>query len=116
MGGSANGGPPMKQTTKYMATAVALTIAAPAFAQTPEGSAQILNSVPSGSVTVMGLYKQDVYDLSDNKVGKIVDVLVNKEGNINVFVISVDPALGKGKHDVLVPISGVMIGRNNGKE
>jgi sporulation protein YlmC with PRC-barrel domain len=70
-------------------------------------SAQMMASVPSSSKTVADWYKQDVYDPSDSKIGKIDDVLVSDAGQVNALVIGVGGFLGVGEKDVAVPFSAV---------
>jgi sporulation protein YlmC with PRC-barrel domain len=48
----------------------------------------------------------NVYDSSDAKIGEISDVLLNKEGKVNAFMIAVGGFLGVGEKDVAVPLSG----------
>jgi sporulation protein YlmC with PRC-barrel domain len=70
-------------------------------------SAEMMSSVPSSSKTVSDWYKQDVYDSSDSKIGKIDDVLVSDSGQVNALVIGVGGFLGAGEKDVAVPFSAV---------
>jgi len=97
--------------------ALALLIAAPAMAQqgTPSAPAKTLNSLPADSGTVTNYYKQDVYDASDNKIGQIVDVLVDQEGRINALIIGVGGFLGAGEKDVAVPFNAVKGTKKNDK-
>jgi hypothetical protein len=68
-------------------------------------SAQVPNmlrlpaTVPADVTTVADYYKQNVYDISDQKLGQIDDRLVHKDGRIPVVMISVGGFLGlKSKH------------------
>ena len=70
-------------------------------------SAETMSSVPSSSKTVTDWYKQDVYDPSNNKIGKIDDVLISDTGQVNALVIGVGGFLGAGEKDVAVPFSAV---------
>src|SRR4051794_31413382 len=69
----------------------------------PAGQAQILTTIPGEALTVTHWYKQNVYDPGDNKIGEIMDVLVDKEGKINAMIIGVGGFLGIGEKDVAVP-------------
>jgi sporulation protein YlmC with PRC-barrel domain len=66
-----------------------------------------MSSVPSSSKTVSDWYKQDVYDPSNSKIGKIDDVLVSSTGQVNALVIGVGGFLGAGEKDVAVPFDAV---------
>ncbi len=91
-----------------MKTLIALTVAGlfastAAFAQPmAAGGGELLASVPSSSLTVTDWYKQDVYDPQNNKIGEIMDVLVNKDGQIQAAIVGVGGFLGAGEKDVAV--------------
>jgi sporulation protein YlmC with PRC-barrel domain len=70
-------------------------------------SAEMMSSVPSSSKTVSDWYKQDVYDPSNSKIGKIDDVLVSDSGQVNALVVGVGGFLGAGEKDVAVPFNAV---------
>jgi sporulation protein YlmC with PRC-barrel domain len=104
-----------------IASAVAIGVGSGAYAQqtttgvgTPT-SAQTMTSVPADATTVTNWYKQNVYDPSDNKIGEIADVLIDKSGKIEVFMVSVGGFLGVGEKDVAVPFSAIHATEKNGK-
>ena len=83
-------------------------------AQTPQSAprqsgpaAQILTSIPANSATVTHWYKQNVYDPSDNKIGEIMDVLVDRDGKVTALIVGVGGFLGAGEKDVAVPFNSV---------
>lgn len=99
-----------------LSAALVLLTATVAFAQQPVPTAQ--NPAPlstsnatmntaAGAVTITNFYKQNVYDQSDSKIGEIADVLVDKDGKIAAFIISVGGFLGVGEKDVSVPFQAV---------
>ena len=101
----------MKLSYAALALALASTTAS---AQAPQSAprqsgpaAQIMTSVPSDSVTVTHWYKQNVYDPGDNKIGEIMDVLVDREGKATALIIGVGGFLGMGEKDVSVPFNAV---------
>ena len=85
----------------YAVTAGALLLSSAAYA---EG---MMSSVPSSSKTVSDWYKQDVYDPSNSKIGKIDDVLVSDNGQVSALVVGVGGFLGAGEKDVAVPFTAV---------
>jgi sporulation protein YlmC with PRC-barrel domain len=105
---------PMKRFT-YAALLVVFATAtagaqAPQQAPQPSGSAaQILASIPANSVTITHWYKQNVYDPSDNKIGEIMDVLVDRAGKATALIIGVGGFLGIGEKDVAVPFDAVQV-------
>ena len=58
-------------------------------------------------MTVTHWYKQNVYDPSDNKIGEIMDVLVDRDGKVSALIIGVGGFLGMGEKDVAVPFNAV---------
>ena len=60
-------------------------------------------------------YKQNVYNSSDNKIGAIDDVLIDKEGNVSALIIGVGEFLGMGEKDVAIPFSAVRARKENNK-
>ena len=42
-------------------------------------------------------YKQDVYDPKNNKIGEIMDVLVDKSGRVTSLIVGVGGFLGAGE-------------------
>jgi sporulation protein YlmC with PRC-barrel domain len=98
-------------------TALVLALATTtASAQAPQAAprqagpaAQILASVPANSVTITHWYKQNVYDPSDNKIGEIMDVLVDREGKATALIVGVGGFLGMGEKDVAVPFNAVRV-------
>ncbi len=70
---------------------------------------QTLSSMPTNAVTITHWYKQNVYDPSDNKIGEIMDVLVDREGKATALIIGVGGFLGIGEKDVAVPFNAVQV-------
>ena len=67
-------------------------------------------------MTVTNWYKQNVYDPSDNKIGEIMDVLMDKEGKATALIVGVGGFLGAGEKDVAVPFNAVrMTTKDNNK-
>jgi sporulation protein YlmC with PRC-barrel domain len=58
-------------------------------------------------VTVTHWYKQNVYDPADNKIGEIMDVLVDRDGKVTALIVGVGGFLGMGEKDVAVPFNSV---------
>jgi sporulation protein YlmC with PRC-barrel domain len=86
-------------------------------AQTLSGPpAQILTTVPQNAMTLTHWYKQNVYDPSDNKIGEVMDVLVDHNGGISALIVGVGGFLGAGEKDVAVPFNAVQITSKNNKD
>ena len=104
-----------------MAAAFAATVTGAAFAQqttigagTP-ATTQVLTTLPQEVTTVANYYKQNVYDPSDVKIGEISDVLLNKQGKVDAFMVGVGGFLGVGEKDVAVPFDAVHATQKDGK-
>jgi len=105
-----------------LAAAIAATLTGFAQAQqsqttgaAPSTQATTLRSLPPEASTVTNWYKQDVYDPSDKKIGEISDVLVDKDGKVGAFIVSVGGFLGVGEKHVAVPFNAVHGTQKDGK-
>jgi sporulation protein YlmC with PRC-barrel domain len=109
--------------TKIMLTAViAVVMTGIAQAQqshttgvAPSDQATVLRSLPPDASTVANWYRQNVYDPSEEKIGEITDVLIEKDGKIGAFIVSVGGFLGVGEKHVAVPFRAVHATQRDGK-
>jgi sporulation protein YlmC with PRC-barrel domain len=92
-----------EKTMKILSAATCAVL----LATTSAYSAEMMSTVPSSSKTVSDWYKQDVYDPSNSKIGKIDDVLVSDSGQVNALIVGVGGFLGAGEKDVAVPFTAV---------
>jgi len=74
-----------------------------------------MSSLPQDSWTITNYYKQNVYDKSQNSIGKIDDVLIDKSGKITALMVGVGGFLGAGEKDVALPFSAVKSEKKNDK-
>jgi sporulation protein YlmC with PRC-barrel domain len=91
-----------------------------ALAQAPTAQAPSV-AAPSASSSMMRLlasdiYKANVYDNSENKIGDVTDLVINNDRNITTAVIGVGGFLGVGQKDIAVPFKDLKISSRNGKE
>ena len=102
--------------TSILIALVATCANAQAQQQRGGSAAQIMSSVPANGETITHWYKQNVYDPQDNKIGEVMDVLVDREGKATALIIGVGGFLGAGEKDVAVPFNAVqMTNKNNNK-
>jgi|HubBroStandDraft_4_1064222.scaffolds.fasta_scaffold634488_1 sporulation protein YlmC with PRC-barrel domain len=73
----------------------------------PSSPAGLMTTMPGDAVTVTNWYKQNVYDSSNNKIGEVEDVLVNKNGQITAVILSVGGFLGMDTKDVAAPFQAI---------
>jgi sporulation protein YlmC with PRC-barrel domain len=103
------------QSTAQAPTA---TPKAPGTAGTTTGAGsdvRIMTDVPANSMPITNLYKQNVYDPGNNKIGEVDDVLLGSDGKVNALVIGVGGFLGIGEKHVIVPFSAVKADRKDNK-
>jgi sporulation protein YlmC with PRC-barrel domain len=110
-----------------MAAAFAAIVTGVAFAQqetngagapatTPaSATTQVLTTLPQEVTTVTNYYKQNVYDPSDAKIGEISNVLLNKQGKVDAFMVAVGGFLGVGEKDVAVPFDAIHATQKDGE-
>lgn len=102
--------------SKFLAAATlgSALIAAPALAQTstaPASSASTSSATSEQSASAAGLWQGskliglNVYDTQNQKIGSIVQLMVDKDGAVKSVVIGVGGFLGMGERDVAVKFS-----------
>jgi sporulation protein YlmC with PRC-barrel domain len=65
-----------------------------------QGTVQVQSTVPAGAVTLTDWYKQNVYDPKDNKIGEVMDVLVDESGKVASLIVGVGGFIGAGEKDL----------------
>ena len=65
---------------------------------------------------VSNIYKANVYDNSENKIGDVTDLVFDNEGNITTAVIGVGSVLGAGQKEVAIPLNELKMTSRDGKE
>jgi len=86
-----------------------------ALAQQPAGQGSLMTSIPANSRTVTDWYKQNVYDQNNQKLGEIMDLLVNQSGQIEAAMVGVGGFLGAGEKDVAVSFNAIKPTKKNDK-
>ena len=77
--------------------------------------AAMMTSIPTEAWTINDWYKQTVYDMGDNKIGEIKDVLLDHEGKSAALIVGVGGFLGIGEKDVAVPFGDVHFKKKDNK-
>jgi hypothetical protein len=80
----------------------------------PKG-AELATVVPGDSISLTEYYKQNVYDPSDNTIGEVSDVLVDKDAHVTAVILSVGGFLGLGAKYVSVPFNALRVMEKEGK-
>jgi len=77
-------------------------------------------AVPSSLSTMHWLasdiYKADVYDNSEDKIGTVTDLIMDNTGTVTTAVVSVGGFLGVGAKDVAVPFNALKVTSHDGKD
>ena len=91
----------MLKTVALSASALAF-VSALAFAQT--------------TMLASAIYKADVYDPSEHKVGKVTDLMIDSNGKVTGAIIGVGGFLGAGQKDVVIPFKELQASTRDGKD
>ena len=62
------------------------------------------------------IYKADVYDNAENKIGVVTDLIMDSGGNVATAVVGVGGFLGAGKKEVAVPFKDLKVVSRDGKD
>ncbi len=100
--------------TLALAAAGMLIASTAAMAQQPS-SQELMTSIPANSRTVTDWYKQNVYDPQQQKIGEIMDLLVNQSGQVEAAMVGVGGFLGAGEKDVAVSFNAIKPTKKNDK-
>jgi sporulation protein YlmC with PRC-barrel domain len=98
-----------------LAAAGVLIASTAALAQQPSSQEGLMTSIPANSRTVTDWYKQNVYDQNNQKLGEIMDLLVNQSGQIEAAMVGVGGFLGAGEKDVAVSFNAIKPTKKNDK-
>ena len=62
------------------------------------------------------IYKADVYDNAEDKIGVVTDLIIDNSGNVATAVVGVGGFLGAGKKEVAVPFKDLKVVSRDGKD
>ncbi|WGJ13844.1 PRC-barrel domain-containing protein [Methylocapsa sp. D3K7] len=88
----------------------------PAYEPMGRSAATSSSSLSTGNWLASDIYKADVYDNAENKLGAITDLVLNNNGDITTAVIGVGGVLGAGQKDVAVPFKELKVTSRDGKD
>jgi sporulation protein YlmC with PRC-barrel domain len=66
-------------------------------------------TMPAGDTTVTSYYKQNVNDQTDNKVGDVRDLIIDKDGRIIAAIVGVGGFLGIDEKNVAIPFDALKL-------
>ena len=107
----------MSNATRTAIFAAIIAAAAPgAYAQTratPETHVAVTSHIiQSDEVRASKMIGSSVYDLQNRDIGKVSDLVLNKDGAVDVVVLDVGSFLGMGGKYVGIPISDIKTDNN----
>ena len=62
------------------------------------------------------IYKADVYDNAEDKIGVVTDLIIDNSGNVTTAVVGVGGFLGAGKKEVAVPFKDLKVVSRDNKD
>ncbi|MGH6935606.1 MAG: PRC-barrel domain-containing protein [Methylocella sp.] len=81
-----------------------------AFAQTA-----ITRELSTKPLLASDIYKANVCDPSEQKIGAISDLMIDSNGNVTAAIISVGGFLGVNQKDVVIPFKEMRVSTRGGK-
>jgi sporulation protein YlmC with PRC-barrel domain len=88
---------------------VTLSLAVSGLAAVSAAAADVMTTVPSRSLTMTDWYNQDVYDQSNAKAGRIIDLLIDRDGRVTALVIGFGGLFGFGAAQAAVSFDRVKV-------
>jgi PRC-barrel domain len=79
-----------------------------AVAQAPE-RIPLLRDISPEAITIAVYYKENVYDPADQRIGRIVDLVIKKDGTVPAAMVSVGGFLGLASKYVAVPFAALQV-------
>jgi sporulation protein YlmC with PRC-barrel domain len=79
------------------------------------GRSVVTNPSSTNQLLASDIYKANVYDPSEHKIGDVSDLMIDSNGNVTAAIISVGGFLGVGQKDVVIPFKELQISTRDGK-
>ena len=107
-------------SASVLAFASGLAFAETAMTREPSTGRSVVTH-PSSSLSTdhwlaSDIYKADVYDPSEHKIGKVTDLMIDSNGNVAGAIIGVGGFLGAGQKDVVIPFKELKASTREGKD
>jgi hypothetical protein len=72
-------------------------------------------SPATGRLLASDIYKANVYDPAENKIGDVTDLIIDNNATVTAAIISVGGFIGVGQKDVMIPFKDLLISTRDGK-
>ncbi len=80
------------------------------------GSMAATSSLSTMHWLASDIYKADVYDNAEDKIGVVTDLIIDSSGNVATAVVGVGGFLGPGKKEVAVPFKDLNVVTRDNKD
>ena len=80
------------------------------------GRSVATSSLSTDNWLASDVYKADVYDPFDHKIGKVTDLMIDNNGKVTGAIIGVGGFLGAGQKDVVIPFKELKASTRDGKD
>ncbi|HYU12316.1 MAG TPA: PRC-barrel domain-containing protein [Stellaceae bacterium] len=112
----------MAKTTMTAVLAAMLALSMPVYAQTmskeptaPAARSAATHQLQPGQIRASEMIGSSVYDTQNRDIGKIKDVILDRQGKVDLVVLDVGAFLGMGGKYVAVPMRDLKTATDNGK-
>jgi sporulation protein YlmC with PRC-barrel domain len=107
-------------SASVLAFASSLALAETTITREPSTGRSVVTN-PSSSLSTShwlasDVYKADVYDPSDHKIGKVTDIMIDSNGKVTSAILSVGGFLGVDQKDVVIPFKELKVSTRDGKD
>ena len=106
-------------SASVLAFAGGLALAETTMTREPSTGGSVANASSSLSTDhwrASDVYKADVYDPSEHKIGKVTDLMIDSNGNVTAAIIGVGGFLGVAQKDVVIPFKELKVSTRDGKD
>jgi sporulation protein YlmC with PRC-barrel domain len=81
------------------------------------GRSAVTSSSPAtGQLFASDIYKANVYDQSEHKIGDVTDLIIDSNGTVTAAIVGVGGFIGVGQKDVMIPFNELKVSERNGKD
>jgi sporulation protein YlmC with PRC-barrel domain len=105
-----------KGTKTTVFAAIIAAVAPAAFAQTstmpPTHAALTTHIIQADEIRASKMIGSTVYDVQNRNIGKVSDLVLNKNGSVDAVVVDVGSFLGMGGKYVAIPLSDIKTDNN----
>ena len=105
-------------SASVLALAGSLALAETPMTNQPSAGRSAVTSPSSstGSLLASDIYRANVYDPSEHKIGDVTDLIIDNNATITGAIISVGGFIGVGQKDVMIPFTDLKVSTRDGKD